>query len=114
MFTCPGESRFGIVSVRLSCAVNPFAGHSATPSEPLPSGRNCVAAVYALPITTLERETIPLTFCAKEPFCQAVVVVAASAGVPEPMATARGGARENTAAAATNRDNLERADTSPP
>jgi len=36
--TWPGESRLGMVSLRLSCAVNPFAAHSATPSEPLPSG----------------------------------------------------------------------------
>ena len=40
--TWPGESRLGMVSLRLSCAVNPLAAQAATPSEPLPSGSDCV------------------------------------------------------------------------
>ena len=43
MFTWPGDSRYGIVSLRFSCAVNPFAAHAATPSEPLPSGIDWLA-----------------------------------------------------------------------
>src|SRR5579884_1046604 len=114
MFTWPGESRLGIVSLRLSCAVKPFAAQAATPSEPLPSGRNWVAEVLASPMTTFERETIPPMFCEKAPFCQAVVVVAAAAGVPEPRAIASGGASESAVAAAASRSSLGRADTGPP
>src|SRR4051812_42561954 len=104
MFTWPGESRSGMVSLRLSWAVKPFAAHAATPSDPLPSGRNCVAELLGLPSTTFERETIPPTLVANAPFCQAVVVVAAAAGVLEPSVTANTGARVTTAAAAASFD----------
>src|SRR5437764_9951883 len=108
MVTWPGESRLGIVSLRSSCAVNPLAAHAATPNEPLPNGRNCVADVLGLPSTTFDRETTPPTSVEKAPFCQAVVTVAASAGVPEPSATANTGARQTAAAAAPNRNILGR------
>ena len=39
--TWPGERRVGHVSVRLICAVKPFAAHTAAPSWPLPSGISC-------------------------------------------------------------------------
>ena len=44
--TCPGDSRYGMVSLRFSCAVNPLAAQAATPSEPLPSGSDWLAAVF--------------------------------------------------------------------
>lgn len=46
-----------MVSLRLSRAVNPPPAHSATPSEPLPSGSDWVLAVFGCPSTTSERET---------------------------------------------------------
>ena len=52
---------------------------------------------------TSERETIPPTFLENVPFCQAVVRGAAFAGVAKPMATARTGAGERAAAAASIR-----------
>src|SRR4051812_39039020 len=112
MFTWPGESRFGMVSLRLSCAVKPFAAHAATPSEPLPNGRNCVAEELGRPSTTFDRETIPPTFVENAPLCQAVVTVAALAGALGPSVTANTGARQTAAAA--NRNSLERRDTVPP
>jgi hypothetical protein len=81
MFTCPGERRFGIVSLRLSCAVNPPAAHAATPSEPLPSGKDCESARFGRPSTTSERETTPPTSVENAPCCHAVVSVAAAARV---------------------------------
>src|SRR5437763_7946668 len=81
MVTWPGDSRFGMVSLRFNCAVNPFAAHSATPSEPLPNGRNCVFVEFAFPMTTFDRETTAAVSRAKAPLCQAVVTVAAAAGV---------------------------------
>src|SRR3954462_6433940 len=114
MFTWPGESRSGMVSLRLSWAVKPFAAHPATPRDPLPSGRNCVAEVLGRPSTTFERETIPPTLVENDPFCQAVVRVAAFAGVLEPNATADTAVRETAAAAALNRHSLVRLDMFPP
>src|SRR6202020_3445413 len=79
----PGESRLGMVSLRLSCAVNPPAAHSATPSEPFPSGSDWESEVFGWPRKTSERDTTPPVFSEKAPFCQAVVLVAAdAAGVP--------------------------------
>src|SRR5689334_22821511 len=98
MVTWPGESRFGMVSLRLSWAVKPFAAHSATPSEPLPSGRNCVAEALGRPSTTFDRETMPPTSVTNAPFRQAVVAVAAPAGVPGPATTPTVDARITTAA----------------
>src|SRR3954470_9334423 len=114
MFSWPGESRFGMVSLRLSCAVKPLAAHAATPSEPLPSGMNWVAEVLGRPSTTLARETIPPTFRANDPCCQAVVAAAGLAGLAGPMAAASAGARKTTAAAAARRDSFEGGGTIPP
>ena len=56
---CPGDSRSGMVSLRFSCAVNPPAAHADTPSDPLPSGRNCDGELFGWPSTTSERDTTP-------------------------------------------------------
>ena len=77
--TCPGESRCGMVSLRLSCAVNPPAAQAATPSDPLLSGRNCDGELFGAPITTSERATTPAVFREKAPLLQAVVRLAAAA-----------------------------------
>ncbi len=107
MFTWPGDSRYGIVSLRFSCAVNPFAAHAATPSDPLPSGIDWLAAVFAAPSTMSDSATTPDGFSENEPFCQAVVAVAATAGWIEP-ATATGAAIASPAATAKRRDSLNR------
>ena len=44
--TWPGERRYGMVSLRLSCAVKPFAAQAAAPSEPLPSGSDWALALF--------------------------------------------------------------------
>jgi hypothetical protein len=105
MFTWPGDSRDGIVSLRFSCAVNPFAAQAATPSEPLPSGSDWLSAVFAAPSTMSDSETTPDGLSENEPFCQAVVTVAASAGWIE---TATGTAIASPAAMARRRDSLNR------
>ena len=88
--TWPGESRFGMVSLRLSCAVKPPAAHAATPSDPLPSGSDCESGVFGWPRKTSERDTTPPVFSEKAPFCHAVVLVAAdAAGVPPRAAVTR-------------------------
>ena len=99
-----------MVSLRFNCAVNPFAAHAATPNEPLPNGKNCVADEFGLPNTTFERDTIPPTFDENTPSRQAVVVLAACAGVPAPTATANAEVRHMTAAHTV----LERLNTVPP
>ena len=45
------------MSLRLSWAVKPLAAHAATPSEPLPKGRDWDDALFGCPSTTSERET---------------------------------------------------------
>src|SRR5580698_689682 len=77
-----------MVSLRLSCAVNPPAAQAATPSDPLPSGSDCESAVFGWPRKTSERDTTPPVFSEKAPFCQAVVLVAADAGRVPPRTTA--------------------------
>jgi hypothetical protein len=77
--TCPGESRSGSVSLRLSCAVNPFAAHAATPRDPLPSGSDCASLTFGCWITMSERLTTPPTSSANAPSCQAVVGESAKA-----------------------------------
>jgi hypothetical protein len=93
------------VSLRFSCAVNPFAAQAAAPSEPLPSGRDWLLAVFAAPSTTSDSDTTPDGFSENEPFCQAVVAVAASAGWTE---TATGTAIASPAAMARSRGSLNR------
>src|SRR5258708_815403 len=68
-----------MVSLRLSCAVNPFAAQAATPSEPLPSGSDWEFPVFGRPSRMSERETTPLVFTEKAPLRQAVVTAAADA-----------------------------------
>src|ERR1700722_2564394 len=108
MFNCPGDSRYGIVSLRFSCAVNPFAAHAATPSEPLPSGRDWLDAVFASPSTTSDSATTPAGFSENEPFCQAVVAVAATAGGASTATAASGTPSASPVAIARRRDNLRR------
>src|SRR5690242_15559774 len=88
MRSWPGESRYGSVSLRLSCAVKPPAAQAATPSEPLPSGSDWAGAVFGRPSTTSERPTTPPVSTANAPFRQAVVTVAAPAGGASRSATA--------------------------
>ena len=59
MSTWPGESRLGMVSLRLSCAVNPLAAQAATPSEPLPSGSDSESVVFGWPRTMSDSDTTP-------------------------------------------------------
>ena len=107
MFTWPGDFRAGKVSSRLSWAVNPFAAHAATPSEPLPSGRNWAAEKFGCLMTTSERLTTPAVFSANEPSCQAVVTaVAAAAGREPPVARARDVSVSAVAAATSELRNL--------
>ena len=68
------------MSLRFSCAVNPFAAHAATPSDPLPSGSDWLSEVFGAPSTMSDSATTPDGFNENEPFCQAVVTVAAAAG----------------------------------
>src|SRR5690349_19977627 len=103
-----------MVRLRLNWAVKPFAAHSATPNEPLPSGRNCVAELLGRPSTTSERDTTQPTSRMNEQFCQAVVAAAGAAWPAEPMATVRTGPRETTANAAVNRRGFQRLVTIPP
>ena len=56
-----------MVSLRLSCAVNPPAAQAATPSDPLLSGRNCDGELFGAPSTTSERATTPAVFREKAP-----------------------------------------------
>ena len=93
------------MSLRFSCAVNPFAAQAATPSEPLPSGSDWLLAVFAAPSTMSDSDTTPDGFSENEPFCQAVVTVAAAAGWIE---TATGTAIAIPAAMARKRDSLNR------
>ncbi len=79
MVTCPGDLRSGIVSERLSWAVNPFAAQAATASEPLPSGIDWSPLWFGWPSTMSDWLTTPSGSSWNAPFCQAVVAVAAAA-----------------------------------
>src|SRR5258708_21039268 len=103
MFTWPGDSRYGIVSLRFSCAVNPLAAHSATPSDPLPKGSDWVSALFGRPRTTSDRETTPPVFIWTSPFCHAVVTLAAAARGARLPVTTSGTATNKAAAAAGSR-----------
>src|SRR6202020_1545925 len=113
----PGESRLGMVSLRLSCAVKPPAAHAATPSEPFPSGSDSESVVFGWPRKTSERDTTPPVFSEKAPFCHAVVSEAAdAAGVPPRTAVTRTAATAIRQAAALARSRCRgahRADMSP-
>ncbi|HEY7812703.1 MAG TPA: hypothetical protein VIC62_05660, partial [Nakamurella sp.] len=87
--TWPGDSRLGIVSLRLSCAVKPLAAQAATPSEPLPSGSDCEPAVFGWPRKTSDRDTTPPVLTEKAPFCHAVVPEAADAAGALPTVATR-------------------------
>ncbi len=100
--TCPGESRYGIVSLRFSCAVNPPAAQAATPRDPLLSGRNCDGELFGAPSTTSDRPTTPAVFRENAPPLQAVVRLAAAAGWTV-TAMSASGAASNSAAAAVRR-----------
>ena len=58
------------------------------------------------PSTTLDPETTAATFSENAPFCQAVVTVAARAGVAEVAASTAGGTTERAAAAMTTRSSF--------
>src|SRR5579859_5538665 len=107
-----------MVSLRLSCAVKPPAAHAATPSDPLPSGSDCEAALFGWPRKTSERDTTPPVFSENAPFCQAVVLAAADAAGARPRtAVTRTAATAITQAAALARNlgrGADRADMSPP
>jgi hypothetical protein len=55
--TWPGERRVGHVSVRLICAVKPFAAQTAAPICPLPSGISCDACAGGAETTMFARLT---------------------------------------------------------
>src|ERR1700728_1547855 len=94
-----------MVSLRLSCAVKPPAAQAATPSEPLPSGSDCEAALFGWPRNTSERDTTPPVFSENAPFCQAVVLAAgAPRRGPPRTAVTRTAATAITQAAALARN----------
>ena len=101
--SCPGDSRYGMVSLRFSCAVNPPAAQAATPSEPLLSGSDWLAAVLGWPSTMSERDTTPAGLTEKEPFCQAVVRLAATAGRAGAAMMANGAASSSAVAVSSVR-----------
>ena len=115
--TWPGESRLGMVSLRLSCAVNPPAAQAATPSEPLPSGSDWESVVFGWPRTTSDSDTTPAGLTENAPFCQAVVLEAADATRAPPRAatrTAASASRNPAAVARRRRWSGQRVDMSPP
>src|ERR1700730_14507318 len=78
--TWPGDLRDGIVSDRLSWAVNPLAAHAAAASEPLPTGMDAVGLTFGWPSTMALRLTTPSGLRLKAPPCHAVVAGAVAGG----------------------------------